>query len=333
MWYQETYIETQTEYLPELLRTVTTALCTSCDNVTDTEMTKSLKLCSKILTRVLPSMTPVGGSDVESSRQNSPFKRIGMIHSEAEEIMATDGGLQSGSDVFVSADSDNGEDVKPPVQPRSWRELSPQRVPTVSRDQGKEETENCGDQLKVPGVSGDSQMETSVETANKEETDSFQDFVQYEEFVHFKISPGRKPDVSRQDSADVGPATLMQACVQSFQTLFHTYVSASIIKDKDIVSVLLQQLMKNKNSDMRFPPQLENLDMRSGANDRCVEENISVRRIVLGELPRAVCEAFLSACQLLVDFSSFPMYCTNYHKVLQNSFRAGRKLCFLRKCS
>lgn len=44
-----------------------------------------------------------------------------------------------------------------------------------------------------------------------------------------------------------------------------------------------------------------------------------VRLMPLEDLSFTVASAFACACQLLVDFSCFPMYCTNYQKVLNSS--------------
>ncbi|ELU14591.1 hypothetical protein CAPTEDRAFT_134195 [Capitella teleta] len=155
----EVYTETQTEYLPELLRTITQSLCVSCINLRDSEMKNSLQLCSKILSRVLPSMAPVGGYEIEGS----PFRH------------------------------------KP--------------EPIEEKEEEEEEIEDdCEDNLVPP--------------------------------------PSQLP---RQSST---------------------------------------------------PDNME-----------------CVRRVNLTDLPSTVAEAFLCACQLLVEFSSLPMYCTDYQQVLQTSFK------------
>ena len=48
-----------------------------------------------------------------------------------------------------------------------------------------------------------------------------------------------------------------------------------------------------------------------------------VRVLPVEQLSPEVYEAFTCACQLLVDFSCFPMYCTNYQKVLHASLKKG----------
>ena len=56
---KEAYAETQTEHLPELLRHVTNSLAKHCTHLADAEINTCLQLCTRILSRVLPSMNPV----------------------------------------------------------------------------------------------------------------------------------------------------------------------------------------------------------------------------------------------------------------------------------
>ena len=74
---QETYLETQTEHLPELLRQMTTSLTSHCQTLDESELTASLKLCSKILSRVLPSMVMAGteNTDAADEPKSSPVSR------------------------------------------------------------------------------------------------------------------------------------------------------------------------------------------------------------------------------------------------------------------
>ena len=56
------YNETQTEYLPDLLRRLTNALTLSCHDLSYKEIIHCLDLCFKVLTKVQPSMTMVDQS-------------------------------------------------------------------------------------------------------------------------------------------------------------------------------------------------------------------------------------------------------------------------------
>ena len=244
-------METQTEYLPELLRTITQSLCVSCVNLKDSEMKKSLQLCSKILSKVLPSMAPVGSYEGDGS----PFK--------------------------------------PKPKPKEKEEI-------------EEEEED-------EGVLVEEAREAIHEDLNEAEESE----LNYDSLNHFKLSPTRKPALSRESSA-CGPATLMQACMQSFQSLFHTYVSSCVIRDEHLVDILLQQLMSSTPSNL-VPP--SSPLPRQGSSSS--EASEVIRRVNLTDLPSTVADAFLCACQLLVEFSSLPMYCTDYQRVLQTSFKAG----------
>jgi hypothetical protein len=259
-------METQTEYLPELLRTITNSLCMACIHLKSSEMKKSFQLCSKILSKVLPSMAPVGNSDVEGS----PMKHR---HKAREEDDMTPIEEEAESDVEVA----------------------------------KEATEL--DLFKM--ASGDE------ETLEKDEKLGDED-LKYDTQNHIKLSPSRRSALSRENSGSSAPATLMQACVQSFQALFHVYVSSCVIQDEHIVDILLQQLMMPNTSGVMPPsspiPSLE----------QTRETSEQIRRLNLNNLPAMEAEAFLCACQLLVEFSSIPMYCTDYQRVLQTSFKSGK---------
>lgn len=62
---QDVYPETTTEHLPDLLRQVIVSMTSACDSLTEAEVTTALKLCSKLLSQVQPSMA---GHSMERSQ-------------------------------------------------------------------------------------------------------------------------------------------------------------------------------------------------------------------------------------------------------------------------
>ena len=124
--------------------------------------------------------------------------------------------------------------------------------------------------------------------------ESFSDFVQYDVNEH-------PSDILKLPRKQV-PRTLMQACVEAFQALFHTIVGVHIVKDTLLPDVVLEQLCGAGS-----PP-----------------SSNSTAQIALGDFSDDVCEVFECACQLLVSFSSFPMYCVDQARVSRRSSSHGK---------
>ncbi|KAH3737412.1 hypothetical protein DPMN_044005 [Dreissena polymorpha] len=60
---QETFSETQTEHLPHLLCSLITSLTRHCSHLPDAHILRMLRLCSKILSKVQPTVTVSGSHD------------------------------------------------------------------------------------------------------------------------------------------------------------------------------------------------------------------------------------------------------------------------------
>ena len=123
--------------------------------------------------------------------------------------------------------------------------------------------------------------------------ESFSDFIQYDVNEH-------PSDILKLPRKQV-PRTLMQACVESFQCLFHTIVGVHIVKDTLLPDAVLEQLCGAGGSP-----------------------SSSTNQIAIGDMSEDVCEVFECACQLLVSFSSFPMYCVDQARVARRSSSHGK---------
>jgi len=53
----ETYVETFSEHLPALFKSVVRILLRECDRLTSKEVTKALALCRRVLSKVQPAWT------------------------------------------------------------------------------------------------------------------------------------------------------------------------------------------------------------------------------------------------------------------------------------
>ena len=295
---QETYIETQTEYLPELLRQIILSLCAHCKQLNAIQLTSSLKLCSKILARVLPSMTPVGCSDQEGSKQGSPHKRPFMVRGDASENQSTDTGQLSESEVYISADSETGD-----FEEDFFEEIEEEQY-------------------------GYNEKRHATDTCDTE----FADYVQYQEKsedIEIK-SPNKSPSKSPLKQKTMGqPPTIMQACVQSFQRLFCEIITNKLLKNMSLCYSLLDQLILPFDDNAPISSSTTDHMTNFGAMRQPQETSKSksqwdVRKILLDPPPPDLCKTFSCCCQLLVDFSCFPLYCVNYHKLLETTFRKGQ---------
>ena len=148
----------------------------------------------------------------------------------------------------------------------------------------------CNDESSGSTDDGPSEKLLKEEMQKRHSSDeSFSDFVQY--------------DVNEHPSDIVRPCTLMQACVESFQALFHTIVGVHILKNTLLPCIALEQLCG-----------------AGGSPGSSSETN----QIAVGDMSGDVCKVFECACQLLVSFSSFPMYCVDQARVARRSSSHGK---------
>ncbi|XP_013389897.1 LOW QUALITY PROTEIN: protein dopey-1-like [Lingula anatina] len=284
----ETYTETQTEYLPELLGHITTSITDHCKVLTDSEVTDALKLCSKILAHVLPSMTPLSDNDSDSSCDDEDIfdgncSSVTLTSATPEkrgndsEMASREGSLdptrKTDDECYESAVSDLESDKTHPSDPS---------------DKGK---------LTVPGK-GESNAK------NKDKT------------------PPRSPlklytSKHSADQIPKKPLTTMQACVQSFQTFFTTFSYHRITPDTGVLDDCLQRLMKGYE-DKVYSEDNDTSNSESDDSHKPTGDDFKIQPP--STAGKQCSEAFMAACQLLIDFSSFPLYCTDHSLILDKTF-------------
>ena len=119
---------------------------------------------------------------------------------------------------------------------------------------------------------------------------------------------------SRAKSKD-GSSNLMQMCIDCFQNFFHTLVSQKLIQDVELVQKYFDSLIVK--SDQFFTLEKDTEVTVDSVSEYSAElsEDDSKRsedmRIPLADVDEKCLETFTGACQLLVEFASFPMYCTD----------------------
>ena len=107
---------------------------------------------------------------------------------------------------------------------------------------------------------------------------------------------------------------LMQTCIDCFQNFFHTLVSNKLVQDSELVKKCVDSLILksesfgspfNVNDDTVFS---ESEDSTENEQTETGNRSLDKLKISLGYVDDKCLETFTSACQLMVEFASFPMY-------------------------
>ncbi|XP_029636600.1 protein dopey-1 isoform X3 [Octopus sinensis] len=282
----ETYLETQTEFLPNLLRRMITSLIHCSDKLHSNQIMYSLKLCDKILTRAQPSMTVI-----ETGDQEEVVNNVFSVDNYSNERQKSESSASSTSEDLTIESTDSG----------ALNDFETLSSPQILKCDTESVTQN-------------SQIEMTERTpinhvANLRAT-----------FYRMTNSP-----IKSADKIVSAPLTLMQACVQCFQDFFHTFVSHRIFNEDTSVNNLLDSITLPVDSI-----RCSDKDSVIGSSSSVYSQDETLRKQSMeSRLPQKIsvksdsdfCEAFTWACRLLVEFASFPIYCTDYHKILEQSFQ------------
>ncbi|XP_071956743.1 protein DOP1A-like isoform X2 [Antedon mediterranea] len=203
----ETYVEIPTEHLPQLLCKVTMSMTNYCDYLSPEELKNSLQLCTKLLTKVQPSMvtSPLTEDDLRISddRINDKIEKDRPLHQMNGEVSSRQlPGLPSSVkslDRLVSEDHDDGD--------RSRRKS---HSSSFTSDTSSDSTA----QPDVRSSRGLSQLSLSSDTSFSEE---------------------KTP-----------PVFLMQACVQCFQSFFAKFVGSRVLPNPEL-STFMEKLRVSRS--------------------------------------------------------------------------------------
>uniref|UniRef100_A0AAY4AJA5 Protein dopey-1 n=1 Tax=Denticeps clupeoides TaxID=299321 RepID=A0AAY4AJA5_9TELE len=115
----ETYIEIQTEHLPQLLLRMVSALTSHLQALQLDELTQCLRLCSKILSKVQPPLVspltlPQGASAKSRGKEE---KRVSEVFEERETTPPSTKACESGFTDFIQYQDDRGVDPDRPHHP------------------------------------------------------------------------------------------------------------------------------------------------------------------------------------------------------------------------
>ncbi|XP_062980986.1 protein dopey-1 isoform X2 [Elgaria multicarinata webbii] len=271
----ETYIEIQTEHLPQLLLRMISALTSHLQTLHLSELTDSLKLCSKILSKVQPPLLSAGtdGALQLPSRHSTVLewedKKMPLVSVENPNDLFEDGenppssrSSESGFTEFVQYQADTTDDID--------RMLS-----------------------GGPGTSG-----TTIIGSGSSETETAST-VGSEETVVQPLSKMTQGTGSRSGKTMTLQKTAMQCCLEYVQQFLTRFINLYIIPSNSLPRPLAAE----------FP---EDLARGKGEAAQCTRESqgdaAKGKKTAKKTTPKEYLSAFIAACQLFLECSSFPVY-------------------------
>ncbi|XP_063089205.1 protein dopey-1 isoform X3 [Cavia porcellus] len=268
----ETYIEIQTEHLPQLLLRMISALTSHLQTLHSSELTDSLRLCSKILSKVQPPLLSAGSGGVLQfpSGQSNTVK-------EWEDKKVPSVSLENNTEVF--------EDGENPPSSRSsesgfteFIQYQADRTDDIDR----ELNEGQGT-ATIPIGSTSSETETAS-TVGSEET-----IIQ---------PPSTLTQGTATRSGKTAQKTAMQCCLEYVQQFITRLINLYVIQSNSLPQTLATE----------HPGDLSRTQGGSPKWDRDSQGDIKESNVYKQKTSKEYLSAFLAACQLFLECSSFPVY-------------------------
>ncbi|XP_050751096.1 protein dopey-1 isoform X2 [Gymnogyps californianus] len=269
----ETYIEIQTEHLPQLLLRMISALTSHLHTLHLSELTDSLRLCSKILSKVQPPLLSAGTDGILQlpSGHSSSIK-------EWENKKVPSVSLENPNDVF--------EDGENPPSSRSsesgFTEFVQYQADTTD-DIDRALNEGHG----APGIPIVGSTSSETETAST---------VGSEETI---VQP---PSIMTQGTATRSGKTIqktaMQCCLEYVQQFLTRFINLYIIQSNSLSQPLGAELPVDPTREQG----------QTTKWDRESQVDAKVKKTNKKKTPKEYLPAFIAACQLYLECSSFPVY-------------------------
>ncbi|XP_065537426.1 protein dopey-1 isoform X2 [Lathamus discolor] len=269
----ETYIEIQTEHLPQLLLRMISALTSHLHTLHLSELTDSLRLCSKILSKVQPPLLSAGTEGILQlpSGHSSSMK-------EWENKKVPSVSLENPNDVF--------EDGENPPSSRSsesgFTEFVQYQADTTD-DIDRALNEGHG----VPGIPIIGSTSSETETAST---------VGSEETIVQPSSIMTQGTATR--SGKTIQKTAMQCCLEYVQQFLTRFINLYIIQSNSLSQPL--------GAELPLDPTRE--QGQTTKWDRESQGDAKVKKTNKKKTPKEYLPAFIAACQLYLECSSFPVY-------------------------
>ncbi|NXG69818.1 DOP1 protein, partial [Baryphthengus martii] len=270
---QETYIEIQTEHLPQLLLRMISALTSHLHTLHLSELTDSLRLCSKILSKVQPPLLSAGTDGILQlpSGHSSSIK-------EWENKKVPSVSLENPSDVF--------EDGENPPSSRSSESGFTEFV-QYQADTTEDIDRALNESHGAPGIPIIGSTSSETETAST---------VGSEETI---VQP---PSIMTQGTATRSGKTIqktaMQCCLEYVQQFLTRFINLYIIQSNSLSQPLGAELPVDPTREQG----------QTTKWDRESQVDAKMRKANKKKTPKEYLSAFIAACQLYLECSSFPVY-------------------------
>uniref|UniRef100_A0A8B9EYE3 DOP1 leucine zipper like protein A n=1 Tax=Amazona collaria TaxID=241587 RepID=A0A8B9EYE3_9PSIT len=269
----ETYIEIQTEHLPQLLLRMISALTSHLHTLHLPELTDSLRLCSKILSKVQPPLLSAGTEGILQlpSGHSSSMK-------EWENKKVPSVSLENPNDVF--------EDGENPPSSRSSESGFTEFV-QYQADTTDDIDRALNEGHSVPGIPIIGSTSSETETAST---------VGSEETIVQPSSMMTQGTATR--SGKTIQKTAMQCCLEYVQQFLTRFINLYIIQSNSLSQPL--------GAELPLDPTRE--QGQTTKWDRESQGDAKVKKTNKKKTPKEYLPAFIAACQLYLECSSFPVY-------------------------
>ncbi|KAM9563080.1 protein DOP1A isoform 5-T5 [Guaruba guarouba] len=270
---QETYIEIQTEHLPQLLLRMISALTSHLHTLHLSELTDSLRLCSKILSKVQPPLLSAGTEGILQlpSGHSSSMK-------ECENKKVPSVSLENPNDVF--------EDGENPPSSRSSESGFTEFV-QYQADTTDDIDRALNEGHSVPGIPIIGSTSSETETAST---------VGSEETIVQPSSMMTQGTATR--SGKTIQKTAMQCCLEYVQQFLTRFINLYIIQSNSLSQPLGAELPLDPTKEQG----------QTTKWDRESQGDAKVKKTNKKRTPKEYLPAFIAACQLYLECSSFPVY-------------------------
>ncbi|XP_067150154.1 protein dopey-1 isoform X2 [Apteryx mantelli] len=269
----ETYIEIQTEHLPQLLLRMISALTSHLHTLHLSELTDSLRLCSKILSKVQPPLLSAGTDGIlqlpsgqSSSIKEWENKKVPSISPDNPNDVFEDGenppssqSSESGFTEFVQYQADTNDDV----------------------DRALNEGHGAP---SIPIIGSTSSETETASTVGSEET-----IVQL---------PSLMTQGTATRSGKTIQKTAMQCCLEYVQQFLTRFINLYIIQSNSSSQPLGTELPADPTREQG----------QTAKWDRESQGDAKVKKTSKKKTPKEYLPAFIAACQLYLECSSFPVY-------------------------
>lgn len=122
-----------------------------------------------------------------------------------------------------------------------------------------------------------------------------------------------------------GNMSIMQKCIHSFQNFFHIYVTDRIFGGLDLAAKSIEAITL-PIATVHYGEKDMSVKCRRQLSKQDINQVLQKLRIAADHLKPQGLKAFKCACQLLVDFASFPIYFTDFE--ILNKKGENNSICF-----